>query len=128
MKKVLIVAMVIMLAGLAAYAVPREQMAKPPTIEIKADVTAIVPTFVLVIDQIQVEQMQTFEPTQFEKMEIQALGDVLWSKFRWRSQVYSINSGKIYKFNTSPVKYAVSNQNLSRMPGDGLRSKTSQEA
>lgn len=120
--------MVIMLAGLAAYAVPREQMAKPPTIEIKADVTAIVPTFVLVIDQIQVEQMQTFEPTQFEKMEIQALGDVLWSKFRWRSQVYSINSGKIYKFNTSPVKYAVSNQNLSRMPGDGLRSKTSQEA
>ena len=128
MKKVLIVAMVVMLAGLAAYAVPREQMAKPPTIEIKADVTAIVPTFVLVIDQIQVEQMHTFEPTQFEKMEIQALGDVLWSKFRWRSQVYSINSGKIYKFNTSPVKYAVSNQNLSRMPGDGLRSKTSQEA
>ena len=128
MKKLYILAMVFMLTGLAAYAVPREQVAKPPTVEIKADVTFMAPAVVIVTDAAMGELAQvTIQPNKIEKMEIQAVGDALWSKFRWRSQVYSINSGKIYNFKC-PVKYAVSNQNLSRMPRDGLRLKTSQEA
>lgn len=128
MKKLFILAMVVMLAGLAAYGAPREQVAKPPTVEIKADVTYMAPAVFIVNDVLHADLVQiAIEPTQIEKIEIQAIGDVLCSKFRWRSQVYSINSGKKYTFK-SPVKYAVSNQNLSRMPRDGLRSKTSQEA
>lgn len=121
--------MVVLFAGLAAYAVPREQVAKPPTIEIKADVTIMAPAVVIVNDALPGELAELHkQPNKIENLEIQALGDALWSKFRWRSQVYSLNSGKIYKYIYAPAKYAISNQNLSRMPRDGLRSKTSQEA